>query len=132
MGDLTKNFSRHEFACSCGCGSNNIAPGLVAMLQQVRDDIGQSVGITSGVRCRAYNASVGGVETSAHVPADLGNGEQAHATDIGIPNSAYRYKIMPALYRAGFKRIGIGNGFIHVDIDTRKPPDVLFDYYKQA
>lgn len=130
MGDMTKNFSRAEFACQCGCGSDNISPALVVLLQEVRDDIGQSMKITSGVRCRQYNASIGGVDDSAHVPADLGLGEKAHASDIAIPNSRYRYTIMPALYRAGFKRIGIGKGFIHVDIDTRKPPDVLFDYYK--
>ena len=130
MGDLTANFSRSEFACSCGCGSDNISLSLVDRLQMMRDIMG-GIRITSGVRCEAHNAKIGGVPSSAHVPADLDDGEDevGHAVDISVGSSGRRFKAIDALKAAGFKRIGIGRSFIHLDNDTRKPQDVVFDYY---
>ena len=130
MGNMTKNFSREEFTCQCGCAANNISPTLVDMLQLVRDYIGTGITITSGIRCAQHNAIVGGVVGSAHVPVDIGAGLYGHGVDIKVSTSQYRYKLTPTLYKAGFRRIGIGDGFIHVDIDTRKPQDVEFAYYK--
>ena len=85
MGDLSKNFSRSEFKCPT-CDADNISPALVADLQRLRDAIGSPLSITSGVRCKAHNKAVGGVEGSAHVPADLGDGEGevGHAVDIAM------------------------------------------------
>lgn len=41
MGDLSKNFSRSELACKCGCGfglgRNDLHIDLIAMLQRIRD-----------------------------------------------------------------------------------------------
>jgi hypothetical protein len=94
-------------------------------------DIMGGIRITSGVRCEAHNAKIGGVPSSAHVPADLDDGEDevGHAVDISVGSSGRRFKAIDALKAAGFKRIGIGRSFIHLDNDTRKPQDVVFDYY---
>ena len=35
---------------------------------------------------------------------------------------------MSSLIRAGFKRIGIGSTFIHVDLDLDKPQNVFWLY----
>lgn len=128
---MTPNFSRSEFACQCGCGNDNISPLLVDMLQMVRDAVGP-IAITSGVRCETHNAMIGGVKTSAHVPADLGDGEGdvGHGIDASVKSSSKRFKIIDAARVAGFRRIGIGKDFVHLDTDTRKPQDVCFDYYK--
>jgi hypothetical protein len=37
MGDLTKNLSRHEFECECGCGFDTVDYALVVMLQGAVD-----------------------------------------------------------------------------------------------
>jgi zinc D-Ala-D-Ala carboxypeptidase len=129
MGDLSKNFSAKEFACSC-CGASNISPALVADLQRLREAIGSPLSITSGVRCKAHNKAVGGVEGSAHVPADLGDGEGkvGHAVDIACTSGVLRFKLL-AYAPQMFKRIGVGATFIHLDNDTNKAQGTAWDYY---
>lgn len=131
MGDLTKNFSRHEFACNCGCGADNISIGLVSKLQRIRDSVGLPMKITSGVRCEAYNATIGGVKKSAHVPASMHDGEGVvgHAVDIKCTSSVMRYKILKSSTKF-FMRVGIGKDFIHLDNDISKPQTVAWDYYQ--
>ena len=131
MGDITKNFSKREFECNCGCENNNISETLVNLLQNVRDLTGRSIHITSGIRCKDYNDKIGGVKNSAHVPADLGTGEGevGHAVDVFISNSSNRFELLEAVFPVGFIRLGIGHNFLHLDIDKRKPQNVGFDYY---
>jgi hypothetical protein len=43
-------------------------------------------------------------------------------------NSRERFLIVSACIVAGFTRIGVGSGFIHVDDDPGKPPKVLWLY----
>ena len=50
MGDLSENFSKLEIMCPCGCGANKISSVLIEKLQKVRNIIGTSIIITSGVR----------------------------------------------------------------------------------
>lgn len=121
-------------ACPCGCGNVDISPSLMRSVQTMRNTYGKGVRITSGVRCAAYNASIGGVDGSAHVPADLGDGEGevGHAVDIEVKGSQHRYRLIGPILITGFRRVGFGGGFFHLDNDTRKPEDVMFDYYKAA
>lgn len=60
MGDLSDNFSRHEFECKCGCGAFIECPELVKALEKVRAHFGRKVTITSGTRCEEHNKAVGG------------------------------------------------------------------------
>jgi len=64
---LSENFARHEFACSCGCGFDTIDAATLEVLEEVRRYFGRPVIVTSGARCREYNASVGGVPESQHI-----------------------------------------------------------------
>jgi len=66
MGDLTKNFSRSEFACKCGCGFDTVDIVLINELQRLRDVLGP-IKINSACRCKEHNESVGGSKKSQHL-----------------------------------------------------------------
>ena len=51
------------------------------------------------------------------------------AADIACGGSRERMEIVTALLHVGFDRIGIGDGFIHVDADVEKDEAVLWTYY---
>lgn len=67
---LTRNFSRDEFACKCGCGFDDINLLLVGILQYFRDLIGKPITINSACRCTTHNEEVGGEPNSYHVDGE--------------------------------------------------------------
>ena len=70
MGDLTKNFSRHEFACQCGCGFDTVDYELIIVVQDIRDYIEKKLRINSGCRCPKHNSKIKGAsENSLHMVA---------------------------------------------------------------
>lgn len=114
-----RNFKESEFACKCGCGYNVINPQLVMALDMARKEAKVPFTISSGCRCKNHNATVGGVDDSAHV--------RGHAADIAVRGSAHRMAVLRALLRY-FDRIGVDKNFIHVDNDPDKPASVLWVY----
>lgn len=112
MGDMTKNFSKAEFACKCGCGLDNINPRLVQVLQAIRDHFDKPVHVTSGLRCPKYNSKVGGARKSQHM---LGT-----ASDIQIAGvsprqvAAFAATLLPRT--GGIKAYST---FTHIDVRTR-------------
>lgn len=116
-----KLFKPHEFECGCGkCGL-----GFPAMDQDFLDrlELARTLSrskfvLTSAVRCEEHNRNVGGLDNSAHL--------KGLAVDIATPTSNVRYEVLYGLIKAGFKRIGIYNNFIHVDEDTSKPQAVIW------
>lgn len=97
-----------------------LSPALVEKLDQARGFAGIPFVITSGYRTKAHNEKVGGVADSAHT--------KGLAVDLRVRTSSERYIMMEALKKAGFKRFGIGSTFIHVDIDSTKPQNVMWTY----
>ena len=128
MGDLSKNFSRYEFECSCGCGASWVSPVLIEKLQHVRDVIDKPITITSGVRCEEYNTSIKGSLVSSHMPDSEGMGL---AVDIACTTSKARFGMVDVAVKY-FRRIGIAGehsgNFIHLDIDPSKAQDVIWTY----
>jgi hypothetical protein len=128
MGDLTKNFSRLEVQCPCGCGANLINPFLVEKLQKVRNIIGRPIIITSGVRCGFYNTSIKASMNSSHIPDSYGMG---NAVEIACTTSKGRYEMVDVAIKF-FRRIGIAGehsgNFIHLDVDPYKTQDVIWTY----
>lgn len=118
----TKNFSPSEFKCKCGCNTNLAQQELVNRLQRVRDKINQPIKINSAYRCPEHNKAVGGKENSAHV--------KGLAVDIECPKHStyYRWLLINALLHTGFVRIGIGDNYIHADIDTTLPQEQIWVY----
>ena len=64
---LSKNLTRKEVACKCGCGFDIIDNKLIDTFQALRDFVGKPIYITSGCRCPEHNKKVGGEKDSAHI-----------------------------------------------------------------
>lgn len=96
------------------------AQALLELLDQIRDRVGQPVRVTSGVRCPACNARVGGVQDSAHLTGE--------AADLACPDSATRWRLLAAAFAAGAWRLGVGSTFVHVDVSRTHPPHVVWLY----
>ncbi len=111
--DETPNFTREEFRCRCGKYCNGFpaepAERLVRAAQALRDQVGRSMPISSGVRCREHNANVGGVSNSRHL---LG-----HAMDFRVEGMTSAQvlplaKALPGIVYA----YAIDDSFVHMDI----------------
>lgn len=114
------HFSLDEFTCKCGCGKRLMSFEFIAKLDIARTYANIPFIIASGYRCEQHNIDVGGKPGSAH--------RTGRAADISAPDSRTRFKILNALLTAGFTRIGIGNTFIHVDMDQSKPDERIWVY----
>ena len=110
MGDLTKNLSRHEFACKCECGFDTVDYELVNVLQSLRDDLGASVGINSGCRCEKHNKAIGGGLNSQHL--------YGRAADIVI-NGVSPDEVQKYFLKKYQSKYGIGRYDTFTHIDTR-------------
>ena len=106
MGDLSKNFSRHEFACKCGCGFDTVDAETLLVLQRIRDEFGM-IKINSACRCEAHNAKIGGSKNSQHLL-----GRAVDFAPYGADVSAVRewtIETFPAV------SVGKYNSFVHID-----------------
>jgi len=95
---------------------------FVELLDECRHQAGIPFHINSGFRTKEHNKKVGGVPNSSHL---TGN-----AADIRCLSSADRWKIVTGALKAGCKRIGIGETFVHIGLSTEKSQEVIWDYYK--
>jgi uncharacterized protein YcbK (DUF882 family) len=74
---LSKNFHLSEWECNCSkCSETLVDMDHVSKLQQLREDLGSPIKITSAYRCPDHNAAVGGSPRSRHKEGD--------ATDIQV------------------------------------------------
>ncbi len=114
MGDLSRNFSRKEFACKGqGCCGHSAPVSLVLVegLQALRDLAGVTLVVSSGFRCRTHNERVGGAADSQHT---LGL-----AADVPCPKELAMERFLamaesiPCFARGG---IGVYSGWLHLDV----------------
>ncbi len=108
----TAHFAMEEYRCDCDgdCGGWPCAmnPALLDKIEALRGVFGQPVIITSGVRCEARNAEVGGVAWSFHM--------RGYAADLYCPGVAVGEMAGAA------KDVGLNvlpyyaHGYIHVEI----------------
>jgi len=116
-----KYFTYTEFDSPDEVGSGKqMHPDILEMLDQARDKFDKPIKINSGYRTEYWNKKCGGTPNSSHL--------RALAADISCKNSADRYHLINCLLDVGFKRIGIANSFIHVDIDPEKANEVIWTY----
>ena len=97
---------------------------FIKMLQEVAKLTGYPIfeWINSGARSPAWNQRVGGVSNSAHLIPNC------KAADIKTNDTTIRDHIVAAAREVGFKRIGIGNTFVHLDHDESKKQFVAWGY----
>ena len=67
---MTKNFSKKEFECKCGCEMpeevlHNVVK-LSTQLQRLRDHVDKPIKINSAFRCESHNQKIGGSLNSQH------------------------------------------------------------------
>lgn len=93
--DEFPNFQEWEFKCPC-CGSvgNGIYKSLVMALQDLRNETGKPIGISSGYRCSNFNKQVGGDTNSAHL---LGGAADFYFEDSSLGDQNYRVAIVNKL-----------------------------------
>lgn len=91
MGDLTKNLSRHEFACECGCGFDTVDYAVVLMIQGAVDYFGIKydslikVDISGGNRCEEHNEVIQKKYNPKYIPySSKTQHKKAKAGDIKI------------------------------------------------
>ena len=106
-------------------GSGSCIDGrLLSMLRQLESNTGYPIfsWINSGVRSDYWNRKVGGVSNSSHrIP-------KCEAVDIKALNKTIRNELVRAAHQVGFKRIGVGKTFVHLDVDASKSQDVAWGY----
>jgi zinc D-Ala-D-Ala carboxypeptidase len=89
---------------------------LAKGLEKIRTAMGAPLKINSAFRNRATNSAVGGASKSRHLTGD--------AADIAI-GAFDRKKLVQAAIAAGFRGIGLGKTFLHVDL---RPVHTVWPY----
>lgn len=115
------NFSAEELACQCGCGKADMDPAFMDRLQAIRTAYGKPMRITSGFRCEAHNAALGGGPEHP----------MGKAVDVGCENPDAR-ELVGAAVAEGMPRIGVSQRggrprFIHIG-GSHDLPTAIWSY----
>lgn len=101
-------FKEEEFRKAVpSCSLSDMDERFMSKLDLARLYAGVPFKINSAFRSVEYEESKGRSGTSMHC--------KGRAVDIACYTSAVRFAIVVALVDVGFRRIGIGSNFIHVD-----------------
>lgn len=128
MGDLTRNLSRHEFACKCGCGFDTVDFELVNVLQDAVFHFESKYGnrvivsITGPNRCIEHNRKEGGAEGSKHITGKAADHKFFIVSESGSrkqidPVEVYDYYCHKYPNKFG---IGIYSNRVHIDSRSGK------------
>ena len=121
-GDLTKNLSRHEFSCECGCGLICADFELVNVIQDVCNHFKCSVDISGPNRCREHNETVQKKHNPGYIPySSTSKHMDGIAADCKFP-SISPDDVADYLENKYPNKYGIGryNNRIHIDIRSIK------------
>lgn len=107
------------FFCPC-CGNSIIDHLLLTRIDNMRELKGAPIWVNSGFRCKKHNAAVGGNPNSEHM--------DGKGADLRCTSSMDRFELIEYALQVGFRRIGIGNTFVHVGSCKKRPQDVIWVY----
>jgi hypothetical protein len=108
---MSKYFSEDELRCKCGCGVCIMDSEFLALMDEIREDVGEPIGVVSGYRCPKHDAKCN----------NDGNHPTGQAIDMAAALSRVRFKIVRAAIKRGIKRIGIAKTFLHLDTVISSP-----------
>lgn len=116
------NFTKEEFDCQ-QTGTNEMRDSFLVLLQQLRDELGEPIKITSGYRDPTHS-----IEASKEAP---GVHTRGLACDIAC-DGQMAYRVVQIAIKLGFTGIGIkqkGHGrFVHLDTYTGSPRPNIWSY----
>lgn len=125
MGDLSKHFSRSEFACKgvdCCGGVAPISERLIAALEALRElaclefpDAPVAFFVASGFRCLKHNRTLGSRDSSLHT---LGMAADIQPHGLYPHHLALLAEQIPDFAAGG---IGVYPTFVHLDVRTGGP-----------
>lgn len=112
------HFTPRELACKCPVRGWGYCAGeyfhdyrFLNALEALRLRVGHPLPISSARRCPQYNAMVGGAPLSQH--------KLALAVDIPVAGERAKRLVKEAAF-VGFRGIGFGVGFVHLDMRPRR------------
>ena len=105
----SKYFKPQEFACKCGCGTQEVSEVLLKELDFIRGHFGVPVRVLSGRRCDAHNRAVGGAEKSQH--------KEGLAADITVKGKTPKevFEFLNSKFKSHYG-IGLYKTFVHFDV----------------
>ena len=118
---ITPNFSVNEMACRCGCGTAEMDPEFMRMLQELRDQMQGPLRVSSGRRCDHHNDRVSTAKNKKNGVHTLGQ-----ASDILI-SGEWTMLLFEKARQLGFSGIGISlrghhrDRFVHLTRNLFKP-----------
>lgn len=119
-----KYFSEREFQrLTPPCSLQDMDQTTMDMADAAREKCGFPFVITSAYRSSEWDKARKRSGNGAHT--------KGKALDFKCPkdDSVKRFNMVVALLDAGFKRIGIGENYIHADNDDTKAQNVIWTYY---
>jgi uncharacterized protein YcbK (DUF882 family) len=106
--------------CSPPCRKSDMKPDTLKRFNAAREIAGIPFNPTSAFRTVEHEKRMNRPGTSAHTTG--------HAMDIACTNDNARMKIVQALLKAGFTRIGIAKTFVHADDSPHKTQNIIWNY----
>lgn len=117
----SKHFKESEFKrCVPSCSLQDMKQSTMNRFDTARELAGIPFVINSAYRSPEWDKSKGRSGTGSHT---LGQ-----AIDIRCHSDSNRFKIVSALIRAGFSRIGISKTFIHADDSASHKQEIVWTY----
>ena len=120
------HFKLEEFDSPDLPGSGHIMnEEFLNLLDRARDAAGIPFVITSGFRTLDHQNEL---KKQGYPVSKSSSHLKGLAADISCTTSANRLIIIESLLYVGFRRVGIGKTFVHVDLDKDKTQDVIWVY----
>lgn len=117
----SRHFSESEFKrCVPACSLQDMKQSTMNRFDTARDIAGIPFVINSAYRSSSWEKSKNRSGTGAHT---LGC-----AMDIRCNTNSNRFKIISALVKAGFTRIGVAETYIHADDSINHSQEVIWLY----
>lgn len=117
----SRYFQEKEFQhCTPSCSLQDMKQTTMSKLDTAREIAGIPFVLNSAFRSAEWDKSWGRSGTGAHT---LGC-----AVDIRCNSNSNRFKIVQALIKAGFKRVGIANNYIHADDSEKHNQEIIWLY----